>query len=135
MNCPHCETPIEEHKAERCLDAWVAEYVMGLCSHFLEFEWTDEKGDRYCECKKCGETIKHPELKIYSTDISAAWRVIEAMNNEQIQGHVGPTRLHRLKQCSGTSWGVIWCSDFGYTEEVFASTASLAICRAAIKAK
>ncbi|KKK66418.1 hypothetical protein LCGC14_2964270, partial [marine sediment metagenome] len=29
MNCPHCETLIDEHKATRCLDAWIAEYVMG----------------------------------------------------------------------------------------------------------
>lgn len=29
MNCPHCQTPIEEHKATRCLDAWIAEKVLG----------------------------------------------------------------------------------------------------------
>lgn len=28
MNCPYCNTHIDEHPASRCLDAWVAETVM-----------------------------------------------------------------------------------------------------------
>lgn len=30
MNCPTCGLNIDEHPANRCLDAWVAEEVMGL---------------------------------------------------------------------------------------------------------
>lgn len=29
MNCPTCGLDIDEHPADRCLDAWVAEAVFG----------------------------------------------------------------------------------------------------------
>lgn len=130
MNCPHCQTPIENHEASRCLDALIAEKIMG---------WKSSYGDSFWQMLPPEDSTGRAEGRVYSvpefsTKIEIAWRVIEAMNNEQIQGHVGPTRLHRLKQCSGKAWGVIWCTDFGYTEEVFAPTAQLAICRAALKA-
>jgi len=36
MNCPYCKTPIDEHEASRCLDAWFLETVMGkLCGGLL----------------------------------------------------------------------------------------------------
>ncbi|KKK65183.1 hypothetical protein LCGC14_2976710, partial [marine sediment metagenome] len=28
MKCPHCQIEVDEHEANRCLDAWVAEVVM-----------------------------------------------------------------------------------------------------------
>ena len=70
----------------------------------------------------------------YSTSIADAWMVVEKITNMQIPKHVGQTMLHRLRQCGGRGWGVIWCSDFGYTEEVFGKTPELAICLAALKA-
>ena len=158
MNCPHCETLIDEHKATRCLDAWVAEYVMGwkpykiisvnvlhppngqayndehpvLYKPFDPESEYDFDSERFYDDSRGGRT--QPIVPKYSTEIEIAWRIIKAINNEQMQGHVGPTRLHRLKQCSGDRWGVVWCSDFGFTEEVIAPTAPLAICRAALKA-
>ena len=70
----------------------------------------------------------------YCTRIADAWLVVEKLRQTQIQGHVGPSKLHRLRECSTKGWGVIWCSDFGYTQEVFADTAPLAICLSALKA-
>ena len=29
MNCPHCKVEIDKHEAAQCLDAWIAERVMG----------------------------------------------------------------------------------------------------------
>jgi len=72
------------------------------------------------------------QVKYYSTQIADAWEVVEKIISTQLPKHVGPTMLHSLRQCARDGWGVIWCSDFGYTPEVFAPTAPLAICRAAL---
>ena len=71
----------------------------------------------------------------FTTQIADAWLVVEEMGKLQMQGHVGPSMLHRLRECATKGWGVIWCSDFGYTQEVFADTAPLAICLAAMESK
>ena len=68
-----------------------------------------------------------------SEEMADAWLVVEKLGQMQMQGHVGPSMLHRLRECATKGWGVIWCSDFGYTQEVFAPTAPLAICLAALK--
>ena len=69
-----------------------------------------------------------------SEEIDDAWLVVEKMRQTQMPGHVGPSMLHRLGECGGKGWGVIWCSDFGYTQEVFADTAQLAICLSVLEA-
>lgn len=159
MNCPHCKVEINKHEATRCLDAWVAEHVMGwkpyrvigvnilyppsriannnkhpvLYKPFDPEREYDFDSSHFFDSSRGGFT--EPIVPKYSTEIEIAWRVIEKMRNTQIQGHVGPTRLHSLRQCSGKDWDLAWCSDFGFTEAVLAPTAQLAICRAAIKAK
>ena len=120
---------IEQVRAEpagRQMDAWVAEYVMGLpnvhmCEGYLihtqdSIQWN-------------GALV----VDFYSTDIAAAWKVVEKLNNVQMPNHVGPTRVHRLSNCNN-SWHIIFCSDFGYPpgEEVVENTAPLAICRASL---
>jgi len=39
MNCPHCQIAVDEHPANRCLDAWVAEKVMGWESSYGDSYW------------------------------------------------------------------------------------------------
>lgn len=29
MNCPTCQTELEQHPASRCLDGWIAEFILG----------------------------------------------------------------------------------------------------------
>ena len=159
MNCPHCQTPIDKHEATRCLDAWIAEYVMGwkpykivgynilyppnmqatadkhpvIFKPFDQWREYDFDSEHFFDSREGGFT--QPIVPKYSTELEIAWRVVEDINNTQIKGHVGPTMLHQLRQCSNGQWGIIWCTDFGFTEEVRAPTVPLAICRAAMKAK
>lgn len=124
MKCPHCDVHVDEHEASRCLDAWIAEAVMDLCSHYLEFEWTD-KDDRYCKCGKCGEVIKNPELKFYSTSIEAAWEVLEIISRNHLIALTGYLYDGRENYWSLTIRGEV---------DIKAPTVELGICRAAIKA-
>ena len=115
MNCPHCNTSVDEHEAGRCLDAWVAEAVMGW--EFLRIGYTGEhKGadaetPRQVELEKAGWldevgltsvgsyyidepnhkwiTLKgdwmHENVWSPSTDIAAAWEVVGRVNKG---GHI-----------------------------------------------
>jgi len=78
MNCPYCDTPLDEHEANRCLDAWFHVVVMGLkvwdnclapypntSRMFDPRRMTEHKTDN----TKC---IGNP-IDYYSTDIAAAW--------------------------------------------------------------
>ena len=109
-----------EHKAGRELDALMHKEV---------FEHELEMCPIHHRHTCCGRSLPN-----YSTQIADAWLVVEKMGKLQMQRHVGPSMLHRLRECATKGWGVIWCSDFGYTQEVFADTAPLAICLAALKA-
>ncbi len=139
MNCPYCNTHIDEHDVAPCLDAWLAEVVMGG-TETMNFQ---EKSECYWRFESPEGKSTLVDSKIFrgsvtwspSKRIKDAWEVVEKMAEEQMPKHVGPTMLHRLRQCGMKGWGVIWCSDFGYTREVFAQTAPLAICRAALVSK
>ena len=84
MNCPNCGIDIREHPANRCMDSWIAEKVMGLvpCDAWDLFHWSISGGEyihhpEMCKCdNKCYPTKACPG---YSTDISAAWEVAEKM--------------------------------------------------------
>ncbi len=118
--CPHCKTEIDEHEANRCLDAWVWKAVFGLDARpdpegvygFVRFK----KGWGY------GEPVPY-----YSTDMEASWRVIETANDDNAMTHRwynarGRTSFHHI--------------GFGFGKKVGAraSTMQLAVCRAALKA-
>ena len=79
-------------EAGREMDALVAELVMELCPHFLVFDVRkdDDDFDDYITwtCKHCeqeyrglayGKGYNHPQLLHFSTDILAAWQVVEKM--------------------------------------------------------
>ena len=111
------------------MDALVAEKVMGSIATHLEAQYeegvTRDGTDGWSGffCPACGTSAssygKEPCARRYSTDISAAWEVVE--------------KLERDYAVTIRTWG-IW--------EVFvdtvcygtADTAPLAICRAALKA-
>lgn len=123
------------------LDALVAEKVMG-CKPII-VEWPTPIGTIYrypecqCECRPHGKTdesgfTKEHGLKPYSTDIAAAWQVVEKIGEcetpviEQV----------RILAASGDHWG--WAVRFGKLkrgeEHIQAATAPLAICLVALKA-
>lgn len=120
---------MSELNAGRELDALVAERVMGLTSF---------KHDGYDgECAKCGfEWDPHrggpgtacPIPDPYSTDIAAAWEVVEKL----CASGKGFT-LEHPGFSPGTPDIHVFAS-FGMSPYMVAETAPLAICRAALKA-
>lgn len=95
--CPHCGTPITEHEATRCLDAWVAEAVTGWeadhysekCNgtYFIRCGACGQQGHGNCYGRgidtiqiKCGENTACCDeawMPEYSQRIEDAWRVVE----------------------------------------------------------
>jgi hypothetical protein len=70
MNCPECKVHVDEHEAGRCMDAWVAEKVMDEQG----WNWHGAFGHKR-------ERVVAYETLHYSTDIAAAWKVVEKMEN------------------------------------------------------
>lgn len=102
LNCPHCNTHIDEHPASRCLDAWVEQAVIDRQLRIKTEEWG--------------------LVPRYSTDIAAAWEVVEKF------------RDYDWKLYSHGEGETMVIYKDGTHYEGDASTAPLAICRAAIKA-
>lgn len=139
----------ETMQAGRELDARVAEKVMGWRRRFGAFEgtvWNDlavillpfepgkyPKKPKYTEAPA---TVTSPVLPHYSTDIAAAWEVVETMSTRGFR-----FKLFRAPNTSGQpdrAWAVfarpeVDIVDAMYAEE-FGTAAPLAICLAALKA-
>lgn len=119
-------------EAGRELDALVAEKVMGL----IVPEWGEETPCPYCgsEMRYCGtrsrcstcQEWRHSRYKEYSTDIAAAWEVVEQFAGK---AYIGMARSTHFQD-----WKVV-ISDRYRTYEVEAETIPLAICLAALRAK
>ena len=107
----------EEH---RKLDAEVAEKVMGIEHDFENCHWCQSK-DPYAR--------GNPHIDHYSTDIKAAWRVVEKQWEDR-----------RRKLCLWRGYSGDWFARFDnpasmdYGSKVSAETAPEAICRAALEA-
>lgn len=148
MNCPHCKTPIDEHKANPCLDAWVAIAVFGKTLEWKEggepIAWDGESGEPVLFSKgywfdASDETVfLHVTdgftgmVPMYSEYIAYAWFVVEILRLT-----VFPNRLSPLNPEGG--WGAsqpLAAIALGDNPTLsLADTAPLAICRAALKAK
>ena len=123
MNCPHCKTEISEHEAGRCLDAWVARSVFGRDTR------PDPDGDAGFVLFEKGWGYGAP-VAYFSTDIAAAWEVIEKTCNWDVDDNMMTLQGQGLD-------GTWWVADIGGTRGHFigeADAASFAICRAALKA-
>lgn len=107
-------------KPGRELDALVAEKVMGLTSSEVEIHrqfWLDG----------CFSNLPH-----YSTDIAAAWEVVEKLTSKK-QPHF------QLSLCDSYTENPKWCAEFDLDRPfkrviAKAETAPHAICLAALKA-
>ena len=119
MKCPHCNTPIDEHPASRCLDGWVAENVIG---------WeTSPFGNWYWQMSPPIGSTGRAEGRVYnvpnySTRILYAWQVVEKAEIISVC---------RAWDAGGELKGwTAWADDSSMSN---ASSPELAICRAAIK--
>lgn len=105
------------------MDALVAEKVMG---HKVGFPFTDSPDEGWVKDPNSMVGGYKCRLPRYSTDIAAAWEVVEKMKSTW-----GEFILKYGECLVRDRWGLhlAWCSPVcGYGE-----TAPLAICRAAIK--
>lgn len=116
----------------RELDLLVAEKVMG-------YKIAEVKGDAVVSSKISAGSNDNPwlnkELKPYSTDIAAAWEVVEKMKKEFIQTEIiiwQTGHKARISKFAGTSLNVIALINHVEAE---GESAAHAICLAALKAK
>lgn len=116
-------------EAGRELDALIAEKVMGYPA-FAEKVVT-KLGDHLVisdHCAICGRKDGTSEcLPHYSTDIAAAWEVVEKLRLSVLQFEDGWFADPRLESYREHFWGALGADDFS-------ATAPLAICRAALEA-
>ena len=130
LHCPECGIEIDEHPAGRCLDAWVAITIM----NWKYAPKTDPKIKLWLYWRRPDGMLKY-EPPEYSTDIAAAWEVVEKMQKPNWAWHI-----ESFYADGELRWWVLFWGD---DEEgnIFddgkgdAKTISLAICRAAIKDK
>lgn len=133
MDCPRCGTEIREHEATGCLDAWVAEAVMGWP------EWTgdDDYSGPYPMWRDWGTGVAVYDNELLGsigfmflpgTDIAAAWRVVEKTNHDN-------NFVLTWYNPDGRQAYVDAQFGFGIRVGARASSAPLAICRAAILAR
>jgi hypothetical protein len=115
------------------MDALVAERVMGWHNvHKTSFyndtatHWQSSLGDAFLVGAKDDKMYEY-RIPYYSTDIAAAWEVVEKLQSQNIKVTISTF---------GENW---WIEIFDYTTEkvvrkAFGTTAPLAICRAVLLA-
>jgi len=122
MNCQHCNTHIDEHPANACLNEWIAVDIMGeekpdiVHERFHLRVIYSDGGNWYCGQEYDKNDVCIWYAKDFSGYISAAWEVIEHLREETT-----------LRWTNG--W---WCT-LG-NSKASAVQVTLAICRAAIRA-
>lgn len=136
----NCGTLISEHPASRCLDACVAEKVMG---HGIFSIGNDDTG-----LQEAKGDILTRNLAAYSTQIGAAWEVVENLRAQSLMVSVGANvNVGRLVNCEAKGWKPYTVHvHYPLTPEArpdvrdrptnvwaHAETAPLAICRAALR--
>ena len=110
--------------AGRELDALVAVKALG-------WEWIDAM-EMWYDTSDSHTMLTSDELPEFSTDIAAAWHVVEHLDRTR------NTWIDRLQKEGMEGWGLILASGTGYSvthhQVHLAETVPLAICLAALKA-
>ena len=125
---------IEKLEAGPELDALIAEKVMGLvpCEQWIDGMGTlsiIHRGDCDAPIKlQCHDAKPGRWTKRYSTDISAAWEVVEKLTPQFIDFELGNRRNELFNA------DFIWGHGLRQYFRANANTAPLAVCRAALKA-
>lgn len=132
--------------AGRKMDALIAELVMGLSVEHLPVRYeegnTEDGADGWSgfvcpRCRRPQDMLDEPCAKNYSTDITAAWQVVELLSNDGYAPN--------LVNDDGGKWylsfdgtqnldPVTFVTAFTDTPELWCESAPLAICRAALLA-
>ena len=115
-------------------DALVAEHVMGLCAHVLGPAGHGGPWGRQHQCLKCGagpfdfhaDREGHIVAKDYSTNIAAAWKVVEKM----IANGLAPDMDY--VPFDGGQWECIFMPPQDPWSNASAPTIQMAICLAAL---
>lgn len=142
--------PVDECPAGPEMDAAVAE-ALGQCGHYLK----PENGSGQYKCVKCEQRfagLAYKEgysVKSYSTDIAAAWELVDWMHRRISEAESGNestlsfnTKLYQRLQLFAWSNGEEWLASFdrrniaGFSNGFvsIADSVQLAICRAFLKA-
>ena len=127
MNCPHCNIHIDEHEATCCLAKWVAADVMEIVH--------GEYGEIIMYDHGIYESSEPPD---YPNDIAVAWEVVEKLMGDDFW----LTLIHKTTvfrdDLDKPGWSARFrCTRAGIRGDHFGASTnqSLAICRAAIKAR
>lgn len=113
MNCSHCDKPIDDHEASHQTDACVATVVFGATGWEKPFIHT---------------VIMRMFPLPYSADMTEAWKIVDKLSKE------GKIKTWSFCRQFGTDGGWLLLHNKWIPNDVFAPTAQLAICRAALKA-
>jgi len=133
---------IYDMPAGKEMDTLVAEKVMGLCAHDWKLIPNDDDG--VCRiCQKCHlefwglrPPVYGAHYGSYSTDISAAWEVVERMN-KQYGADIEIISHHPKNDCIAHFWNCDPNMSIEHIMDDFvarADTVPLAICRGALLA-
>lgn len=113
MNCPHCDTHVDEHHANRCFAVWIHIDVMGY--GLPDHNWEDT----HCDC-----------IRNYPWDIAAVFMVLQKLEGDGWEW--------RIEKGNCVLWRPEWVtSNLSAARpciEGKADSTEHAICRAAVKA-
>ena len=154
---------IETMEAGRCLDAWIAEKVMGWEKFNVEYYGTDECSERQYVLRDWMKEVELDSVGTYfidvdsdfwketrdwkpSTDIAAAWEVVEKLLASEKWETFDLQWFHERSECQPKRplqpWWAIFIPfepeggefDDWWWASAAGETAQIAICRAALKA-
>lgn len=158
MNCPHCETHIDEHEATLCLDAWIAELVMGWeylkvgyvgvtegpnaetlrqreLSHWMDVVSLNQIGEYYIDIEN-NRWVSLRDTWEWSTG-GTVFAPGKEMNDawNMLGKFEGYFDIERLTNHEANPEYDYFDAGFARSPSGFSKSAPLAMCRAAIKAK
>ena len=109
----------------REIDALIHEKVFGRCAH----QWLQHLSPM--QCFKCGQAeTQYTKTPFYSTDIAAAWQIVEQLDSCEISQN-GASHVENPDHKKG--WRANHTRD-GRIYLAFAETGPMAICLAALQA-
>ncbi len=83
-NCPHCETPLDEHEANRCMDAWVETLRTGKrCEQYIDSVFQTHDWHT-----RDGNTWGRP-VPTFTTDTTAAIGLLLGMDKKKYYWSLG----------------------------------------------
>jgi len=123
--CPECGIEIDDHPAGRCLDRWIVEQVFGLDRMLARHNLRD--GEIYYHW---GYPIGHGIAPFYSSDIAAAWDVVEKFRGDPLSHRTATSFVNAIADTTDANQDDFMADVYN----LIMGLNPLTICRAAIKA-